>query len=77
MSVVVVNLVTIAADAQAGRPGVGLLTASLVRALSLRPTHTVRGRVWLFCDGNDLKKRLRCGAFGCWRRRTGAGDHVA
>ena len=30
MSVVVVNLVTIAADLQAGWPGVGLLTASLV-----------------------------------------------
>jgi hypothetical protein len=64
VSVLVVNLVTNAADVQAGRPGVGLLTEQ-------------PGAGRLLCERDDLKKRLGCGAFACWRWRAGAGDHVA
>jgi hypothetical protein len=64
---------------QVGQHGVwtALSRPSVPWCVSGSLMRTVRGRARLFCEGNDLKKRVRYGAFVCWRWRAGAGDHIA
>ena len=64
---------------QVGQHGVwaALSRPSVPWCVSGSLMHKVRGRARLFCEGNDLKKWLRYGAFVCRRWRAGAGDHIA